>query len=65
MDDYNGDFYTNVVDFFYDYYYKGEKGHKDCTDAQIATSVNQNDIEDCLGAMRKTLYKHFGIEEEK
>lgn len=61
MDD---NFDNATVDFFYDQYFKGEEGH-DYTDEEITMSVTKADVDNCLEIMKTTLYRHFGIKENK
>lgn len=56
-------FRNAIVDFFYDEYFRKEKGHE-YTDEEIVMSVNGEDIEDCLECMRSVLYMHFGTIKE-
>lgn len=53
-------FGTATIDFFYDQYFKGAEGH-DYTDEQVSTSVQKDDIDNCLEVMKHILYKHFDV----
>ena len=56
------DFDEACDNFFYDAYMKGREGHE-WTDEEITLSAHRGDIDDCVEALRKALYKHFGIKD--
>lgn len=64
LDCFTGEFEEKTIDFYYDDYFRGEEIRNDWTDDQIAGATNQNDIERCLGKMRRVLYRHFGVSEK-